>query len=187
MIVNILFFIFAALAVGSAISVIVRRNPVHSGVSLLLTFVSFAAIYILLNAQFIAAIQITIYAGAILVLVLFVIMLLNLRDPGVKYTKLLFGTGQGIAAMVFVGLLVLEMATLFFLKYIKIAGASGDYSNAKIAETGAIQSLAEVLFTKFLYPFEVASVLLLVALIGAVSLTRRRKNIQSTTEEGGES
>jgi NADH-quinone oxidoreductase subunit J len=171
----------------SALGVVMRKNPVHSGVSLLMTFVSFAALYILLNAQFIAVIQITIYAGAILVLVLFVIMLLNLREPGRGFVDLAFNTRQGIAALVFVGLFIIELATLLFLRYFQPGNASGPYSNAKISANGSIESLSEVLFTKYLFPFEVASVLLLVAIIGAVVLTRREKQGATDTEEGGQS
>lgn len=185
MIYQILFFIFAALAILSAISVIVRRNPVHSGISLLVTFVCFAAIYILLNAQFIAVIQVTIYAGAILVLVLFTIMLLNLRQSGPKFLDLLFNTRLGVASLVFVGLLILEFATLFALNAISPARVSGGYGNSVIQANGAIESLSEVLFTKYLYPFEVASVLLLVAIIGAVVLSRRSTPPAVQAKKGG--
>jgi NADH-quinone oxidoreductase subunit J len=187
MIYQILFFVFAALAVLSALGVVMRKNPVHAGVSLLMTFVSFAALYILLNAQFIAVIQITIYAGAILVLVLFVIMLLNLREPGRGFIDLAFSTRQGVAALVFIGLFIIELATLLFLRTFDPANATGKYSTAKISSTGSIQSLSEVLFTKYLFPFEVASVLLLVAIIGAVVLTRHEKKVATETEEGGKS
>ncbi len=187
MIYHVLFFVFAALAVLSALGVVMRKNPVHAGVSLLMTFVSFAALYILINAQFIAVIQITIYAGAILVLVLFVIMLLNLRDPGRGFIDLAFNTRQGVAALVFVGLFIIELVTLLFLRYFQPANTSGPYSTAKINATGSIESLAEVLFTKYLFPFEVVSVLLLVAIIGAVVLTRRDSKVASDTEEGGQS
>lgn len=186
MIYKVLFIVFGLLAVGSAMAVVTRRNPVNAGVSLLLTFVSFAALYILLNAQFIAAIQITIYAGAILVLVLFVIMLLSLRTPGRGFSQILFGTRQGVAVLVFIGLFVLELATLLYLRYFQTAGVVGDYSNATIKSEGAIQSLSDVLFTKYLFPFEAASVLLLVAIIGAVVLTRRTKTAGEKAEKGGE-
>jgi NADH-quinone oxidoreductase subunit J len=184
MMIQVLFGIFAALCIGSALMVVTRRNPVNAGVWLLLTFVSMAAMYILLNAQFIAVIQITIYAGAILILVLFVIMLLNLRTPGRKLTELLFGTRQGIAAIVFVGLFALELATILFLKVSRFGEATGLYSNEKIAEDGAIQSLSEALFSTYLLPFEVASFLLLAAIIGAVVMTRKAENSE---QEGGTS
>ena len=98
----------------------------------------------------------------------------------------MFGSRQGVAALVFVGLFVLELATLFYLRYFRTAGTVGTYSNAKIQSTGAIQSLSEVLFTKYLLPFEVVSVLLLVAIIGAVVLTRKTKNEPGKAEKGGE-
>lgn len=185
MIVNILFLIFSLMTLGSALLVITRRNPINAGVSLLMTFVSLAAIYILLNAQFIAIIQITIYAGAILVLVLFVIMLLNLRDPGRTITDLLFNTRQGVASLVFFAMLVVELVTVFILRYRPSTASVGTYNNQVIAETGAIQSLSEVLFTKFLLPFEVASVLLLVAIIGAVVLTKKGRDDDVENEKGG--
>ena len=183
MIAKLLFFVFAILAMGSAVGVVTRRNPIHSGISLLVTFFSFACIYILLNAQFIAVIQITIYAGAILVLELFVIMLLNLREPGPKFIDLVTGSKFGISALLVSGVFALQMAIFWLLKSYKIPNIGGQYDSGKIAENGAIKSLSEVLFNDYLYPFEVASVLLLVAIIGAVILTRREK---AGEKNGGE-
>lgn len=187
---KLLFLVFAILAIGSALGVVIRRNPVHSGVSLLMTFFAFACIYIMIGAQFLAVIQITVYAGAILVLVLFVIMLLNLRDPGPGFGSLVLGTKQGIAALVFVGMLVMQFATFWFLRAWSVnTGAKEQFSNEFLARegNGAIETLGLVLFQDFLYPFEVASVLLLVAIIGAVILTRRYGKSGADSGKGGKS
>ena len=104
---TLLFYVFGILAVISALMVITRRNPMYSAISLLATFVSIAALYILLNAQFIAVIQITVYAGAILVLILFVIMLLNQKEAGEAFFDIT-STGQRVAAILLAAAVLFE-------------------------------------------------------------------------------
>ena len=168
-----LLVVFSITAIASALTMITRSNPVNAGVSLLGVFVSLAAMYIVLNAQFIAAIQITIYAGAILVLVLFVIMLLNLKDPGRSFKDLITGSRQGLAVIAVMAVFAVELYVILVKTPFTPASVSGPYTDKVIAGEGAIQSLSSVLFSNYILPFEVASVLLLIAIIGAVALTRR--------------
>jgi NADH-quinone oxidoreductase subunit J len=164
-----LFYIFSAVAVLSALMVIVRRNPVHSALFLVLTFFCVAGIYLLLHAQFIAAIQIIVYAGAIMVLFLFVIMLLNLREGSRSSGG---HTLQGVTGIL-VGLaLFYSLAVVVTGSF--LPGMKGSYPAAEVEAAGHTRVVAKLLFTEFLLPFEVTSVLLLVAIIGAVVLARRR-------------
>jgi len=165
---TVLFVLLAVFAVVTAILVIVQRNPVASAIFLILTFFSLAGIYLLLHAEFIAAIQVLVYAGAIMVLFLFVIMLLNLEKE--KRTaagnRLLKGVG------VLLGLALLVQIGVLFQKVL-LEGTKGSYPPEKVASLGNPQVVARLLFTDFLLPFEITSVLLLVAIIGAIMLAKR--------------
>jgi len=164
------FYILAVLAVLSAFNVIIMRSPVYCAVSLVCCFFCLGVIYVLLNNEFVAAIQILVYAGAIMVLFLFVIMLLNLRTgPGYalapNVTKLL-----GIA--VTVGILA-QLAGVFTSPAVRL-GPMGEYSAARVAEEGSIQIIGKLLFVDYVLPFEVISVLLMVSVMGAVLLAKKR-------------
>jgi len=153
---------------GLSILVVTRRNPVHSVLWMLILFVHIAALYLFLNAEFLAAIQIIIYAGAILILFLFVIMLLNLRKEEAekrfhKYWFLCF-----IAAAGFMVFLVV------ILSKISIFPPLGNYSIQRIQSEGSIMTIGKVLYTEYLFPFEIASVILLVAMVGAVVLAKKK-------------
>ena len=168
MVETVLFVILAVFAVVTAFLVIVQRNPVTSAIFLILTLFSLAGIYLLLHAEFIAAIQVLVYAGAIMVLFLFVIMLLNLEKEQRRVTRnrLLKGVG------VLLGLaLLIQTGTLF--QRVLLEGTQGGYSPEKVAAAGNTQVVARLLFTDFLLPFEITSVLLLVAIIGAILLAKR--------------
>ncbi len=163
----IVFFIFALLAVLGALGVPLLRNPVHCALSLAATFVSLAAIYVLLNAPFIAAAQVLIYAGAILILFLFVTMLLNPnleigegRLPGIRWVALLVG----LALITQVGG-VLASATL--------APGRGKFTPEFVAQQGHTQIIGTLLFSEFLLPFEITSFLLLVAIVGTMVIARQ--------------
>ena len=166
----VLFYLFALAAVVCGVLTITRRNPINSAISLLGAFVSLAALYLLLNAQFIAVIQITIYAGAILVLILFTIMLLRIREIGKGLFDITSGA-QRVAALV----LSFIMFLLLIYALLHSAGVIGRVGDelAEVPELGPTQTLAKKLFSTYIYPFEVASVLLLVGVIGAYILTRR--------------
>jgi NADH-quinone oxidoreductase subunit J len=165
---TVLFVLLAVFAVVTAILVIVQRNPVASAIFLILTFFSLAGIYLLLHAEFIAAIQVLVYAGAIMVLFLFVIMLLNLEKEKriVTRNRLLKGVG------VLLGLaLLVQIGTVF--QKVLLEGTKGSFSPEKVASLGNTQVVAQLLFTDFLLPFEITSVLLLVAIIGAIMLAKK--------------
>jgi NADH-quinone oxidoreductase subunit J len=163
-----LFVIFAVIAVATAVLVVVQRNPVSSAIFLILTFFALAGIYLLLHAEFIAAIQIIVYAGAIMVLFLFVIMLLNLEKEKrlVARNRLLKGVG------VFLGAVLLAQIGMV-LQRVLLEGTPGKFPPEKVTALGNTQVVAQLLFTDFLLPFEITSVLLLVAIIGAIVLAKR--------------
>jgi len=157
------FAVFAFLAVASAMVVVTHRNPVYSVMSLVVTLISLAVMFVLLGAPFLAALQVLVYTGAILVLFLFVIMLLNIEREEPSGTHKLQKLGAALAALVFAGLL----ATWF-------VGAQGNAPTAPLdAEAVALVPLARALFSKYLLPFEIVGVLLLAAVIAATALARR--------------
>jgi len=158
----ILFYAFAGLAVVSALVVVGQRNPIYSAFALIVTLCSLSVIFGLLGSPFIAALQVIVYAGAIMVLFLFVLMLLNVRreqDAPERGGRTLRGV-----ALALVTLLVLQAGTVV-LRYERAAAAGFDASTRK---------MAEVLFSPhFLYVFEATSVLILAALVGAVVLAKK--------------
>ncbi len=163
----IFFFVIAAVAIGSALLMITRANPVKSVLFLILNFFCLAMLYLVLHAQFIAIIQIIVYAGAIMVLFLFVIMLLNLGDDKTLAEK--SGYGRMIAVVLAVMILI-EIA----------AGVSAPLTtglpgtDAQAAEMGTVESIGRSLYTGYLFPFEVTSMLLLVAIIGVIVLAKKK-------------
>ncbi len=168
-----LFVILATVTVGAAVMVIVQRNPVNSAIFLIITFFCLAGIYLLLQAEFIAVIQVLVYAGAIMVLFLFVVMLLNLekeKRPIIRHRlQKIFGVLLGAVLLFQIGMVF--RSTL--LRFSFLDGAKGNFSPEKVAQMGNTQVVARLLFTDFLLPFEITSVLLLVAIIGAIVLAKR--------------
>jgi NADH-quinone oxidoreductase subunit J len=179
------FYLLGGFAVVSALLCIVQKNPVASALWLVSTMFALAGIYVLLNAEFIAAIQILVYAGAVMVLFLFVIMLLNLgKDAGD-----LRGRPARLAALAIAALLLAE---LYLLSRVTpgslavqggIAGGAGSplegfpaglAGRAAPAAQGVVGAIARPLFQEYLIPFEITSVLLLAAAVGAVVLAKRR-------------
>lgn len=162
-----IFAYLAAAIIILSVLVITRRNPVHSVLIMLLLFFHIAALYLTLNAEFLAAIQVIVYAGAILVLFLFVILLLNLKE------EMLVSRYVGpwpLGLMAALGLLF--MITLSLRSF--VAGPSGSVTAAVIKAETHTKVLGEILFTKYLYPFEIVSVVLLVAIIGAIVLAKKK-------------
>ena len=164
-----IFYPLAGLCVAFALGVIINKSPVGSAMSLIAMMLGLAGIFILQQAHFIAILQIIIYAGAIMVLFMFVIMLLNLKGKGEnekwltrdKNTLLTTLTGLLIAGILY--------------KIIKITSSSEFNSPALLPESfGTVREVGTILFTKFVLPFEVASILLLVAMIGAVVLAKSK-------------
>jgi NADH-quinone oxidoreductase subunit J len=165
---QLVFYLFAGLAVASSVLMITRKNPVHSAMFLVLTLFAIAAIFVLLNAHFLAALQVVVYAGAILVLFLFVIMLLNLGhdfDPDVKpRLAWVFGGGLGLVLL----------AELFVALRGFPSSPAVDLLTVWFEEKGAVAGVAEPLFRTQVVAIEAAAVLLLVAMVGAVVIAKRR-------------
>src|SRR5437016_5264926 len=163
--VAILFILFAGLAIGCAISMVAQRNPLYSAISLIGVFISLACLYVTLAAPFIAAVQVIIYAGAIMVLVVFVIMLLNVEEPERQPLRLrsLIPIAVGLAAILF--------AEAAFIIYFVQASPSTPTRN--VSDIGLTSSIGTGLFTAYLLPFEITSILLLMAIVGAMTLARR--------------
>jgi NADH-quinone oxidoreductase subunit J len=170
---TIVFYLFAALIVFAALRVITARNPVHAVLFLVLAFISSAGIWLLLEAEFLAITLVLVYVGAVMVLFLFVVMMLD-----INLTRLREGFWRWLPfGAALAGLMALEMIwVLGSQETLKGAGAAvkhaADYSNTK--------ELGRLLYTDYVYPFEIAAVILLVAMVAAIALTlRRRKDAKS--------
>ena len=160
-----IFALFATVAVASGLLVVMARDPIHSALSLVVSLVQVAAIFILLGSPFLAAIQIFVYVGAVMVLFLFVIMMLDVRkEARARFLE------KGVApTLVVVALLGGEMLALLLASK-RLPAFSAD---AQGGSAGSLEELSKTLFSDYLFPFEVASVVLLVALVGAVVLARQ--------------
>ena len=158
----ILFFAFAALAVIGAVALIALREPIHSALALILVMISLAVLYLLLGAEFIAAVQIIVYAGAIMVLFVFVIMLLNAREEErTNLSRLARYVGMPLGI-----LLTLQLA------YWIARGAAGHVAT-QVATAASTRALSNLLFRAFVLPFELTSILILIAILGAVVLAKK--------------
>ena len=168
-IVQIITYVFAALALGSALMVITAKNPVQAALSLVLTFFLSAGIWLTLEAEFLAISLILVYVGAVMVLFLFVVMMLDiniaqLRAGFIRYLPI----GLLVAVLMAVLLVMVVGPAHFGLEqFAEPARHAADYSN--------IRELGSVMYTVYVYPFEIASVILLVAIIAAIALTHRRR------------
>jgi len=160
------FYLFAAISVAASLLVIAQRNPIHSVLLLIASFGALSGLYVLLDAPFVAVIQIIVYAGAIMVLFLFVIMLLNLSDDGAEARhrgRVVFRLGAWIGG----GVLAVELSAFFLrVPFPEPATPPAGY--------GGAEAVATALFVDYLLPFELTSILLLVAVVGAVVLAQRR-------------
>ena len=159
-----LFFLFAGLAIMCAISMVYHRNPLYSAISLVGVFISLSCIYVTLAAPFIAAVQILIYAGAIMVLVVFVIMLLNLEDDtGRNRLGYLYALGGGL------GVILLAQTLFIFYAVMRAPQQPVDPNTT----AGKTLSIGQAMYTEYLLPVEIVGILLLMAIIGSVILARR--------------
>ncbi|HEY0097494.1 MAG TPA: NADH-quinone oxidoreductase subunit J [Pyrinomonadaceae bacterium] len=167
---TLLFVLLAGLAIGSAIAMVVQRNPLYSAISLIGVFIALAGLYLTLAAPFLAAIQIIVYAGAIMVLVVFVIMLLNVEEEEHKPLRLGYLTA---VAILLAAILFGEAG--FILYFMGRSGVEPLDPNAvgNASNVGLTASIGTGLFTNYLLPFEITSVLLLMAIVGAMTLARR--------------
>lgn len=161
---EILFYSLSAMAIGSAIFVVLSKNPVHSVLWLIVTFFAISGHYILMNAQFLGIVNLIVYAGAIMVLFLFVIMLMNLNsDSEPQKNKWL-----RLAGIVAGGCFMLVMVAA--LKNAEVKGMTTQFNTGDI---GLINNLGKVLFTEYVVPFEISSILFLSAMVGAVVIGKK--------------
>lgn len=163
--VSILFYLFAGLAIACAISTVYHKNPLYSAISLVGVFISLACIYVTLAAPFIAAVQVLVYAGAIMVLVVFVIMLLNLDDDKpLNNLRYLYVVGGLLGAVL--------LAQTFFIFY---AVSKTPNAPVEASDAGLTMSVGKAMYTEYLLPVEIVGILLLMAIVGAVIMSRHLK------------
>ena len=167
---EILFYAFSAVLVVAALGVITARNPVHAALFLVFTFVNSAVLWMLLEAEFLAIVLVLVYVGAVMVLFLFVVMML---DVNVAQMREGFAKHAYLGAIIAV-LVVFEIGSVVWVKHLgsdtaaaAVTAAADGYSNTR--------ALGQVLYTKYLYPFELAAVLLLIAIVAAITLTMRHR------------
>ncbi len=163
----ILFILFAGMAIGCAVSMVVQRNPLYGAISLVGVFISLACIYVTLAAPFIAAVQVIVYAGAIMVLVVFVIMLLNVEEEERRAIRLRY---LAPAAILLAAVLMAEASFIIFTINHSPQHPS---ASANPSTAGLTAEIGKGLFTQYLLPFEITSLLLLMAIVGAMTLARR--------------
>jgi NADH-quinone oxidoreductase subunit J len=166
----IFFLILSLIAISTALGMLLSRNAIYSALFLVLNFITVAVFYLLLGAPFIAMAQVTVYAGAIMVLFLFVIMLLGAENISGE-----FNWRRAIFPGAIAGILAIEATVIFLTR----ARPVGDVAqpDASVNTVTNLRALGEALFTQYLLPFEVTSILLLVAMIGAIVLVRKEKRV----------
>lgn len=168
----IFFYLFAGIAIAFALLTVIQKSPVASAFSLVVVFFCFAAIYALMSAHLVAALQILVYAGAIMVLFVFVIMLLNADSP-------LFDMGRtpmALRGLVGVAGALLLAAFVFVFKQSTLPTTPGPFSLEKIeAAGGNTRVLSEVLFSDYILPFELTSVLLLAGIVASIAIAKRKR------------
>jgi NADH-quinone oxidoreductase subunit J len=160
----VIFFVLAAVTVAGAVSLIIQRHPIHSALSLIVVMVALAGLYLLMGAEFVAAVQIIVYGGAIMVLFIFVIMLLNAgEEERTNFSKLALYAGIPLAVAV-TGLIAAALVNS------RTTAALPPAAPVTLTST---RTLSTLLFTDFVYPFELTSFLILVAILGALVLAQR--------------
>ncbi len=163
-----LFYVFALILIFAAVRVITVRNPVHAALFLVLAFFTSAALWLLIEAEFLAIAMVLVYVGAVMVLFLFVIMMLDInvdpvREGFIKYLPV----GATVALLIVIEMGLVVSSSYFSGDQYQLIAHAADYSNTK--------ELGSVLYTFYVYPFEIAAVILLVAIVAAISLTMRRR------------
>ena len=158
----------AFVAIVSSILMVTRKNPIHSALFLILTLLCTAILFFLLQSPFIAIIQILVYAGGIMMLIVFVIMLLELEEELRLPLKISFSKGVGVL------MVLLIMMGLFFGVAGGVKGSSGVYTPETVGPVGSVKAVGKLLFTDYLLPFEIVSILLLAAMVGAIVLAKKR-------------
>jgi NADH-quinone oxidoreductase subunit J len=164
------FLVASVLTIFCSIMMVTRKNPIHSALWLIVAFFSLAVIYLVLHAQFIAIAQIMVYAGAIMMLIVFVIMLIQLEVEGLQRGRL---SGVKIMGAIITVILFLEIGAAVMT----FTGAGTKVaSTTAVQDMGTVASVGRALYGQYLFPFEVASILLLIGVVGAVVLARKRKD-----------
>lgn len=158
----------ACFVILTSILMVTRRNPIHSALFLALTFLLTAVLFLLLRNPFIAIIQVLVYAGAIMMLIVFVIMLLELKSELRSALRVSFSKGAAVVTV------LLVLLCLFFAVSREPKGASGEYTSEMVSQLGSIKVVGKLLFTDYLLPFEIVSILLVAAIVGAVVLAKER-------------
>ncbi len=161
------FYIFAALTVIGSVVVVMHKNPVASAIAMVLTFFFTAALFILLRAQFIAVIQVLVYAGAIIVLFLFTVMFLNIKEKSLQFDA--GGIAKKITFLSLIMVVVGYFASRLITDTVTVSEASEGF--------GTAESVGNILFTDYLLPFELTSLLIIAAIIGVVSIARSSKDL----------
>ena len=169
MLVEVLFWVFAAILASSALAMICVRNPVHAALLLVLCFFTSAAIWLLIEAEFLAVVLILVYVGAVMVLFLFVVMMLdiNIEEVRARFTRYTwFGA-------IVAGVVVFQLVSVVWTRSFGIDVTKG--ATPQPATYSNTADLGTVLYTQYVYPFELAAVLLLIAIVAAISLTMRKR------------
>ena len=166
---EIVFYAFSALMVVAALGVVSARNPVHSALFLVLTFFATSAIWLLLEAEFLAIVLVLVYVGAVMVLFLFVVMMLDINITSMRQGMMRYAPfGAAIAILLIIQMIMVVGPESFGLDVFALPEKhAADYSNTK--------ELGRILYTDYVYAFELASVILLVAIVAAIALTMRRR------------
>ncbi len=167
---NILFYIFAVLTIAAALVVVSHKNPITSAISLVLVLFSTAVLFVLLSAPFVAVIQVLVYAGAIMVLFLFTVMFLNLRENALS-----FDTGRLLPKFVVLALILMVTGVISHTIF-KSSPSIGSLSATPPEGFGSVKGVSTLLFTDYILPFELTSILILVAILGVVTIALRRSN-----------
>lgn len=171
-----LFYFLAFVSILTALMVVFAKHPVHSVLYLIITFFAIAGQYILLNAQFLAIVHIIVYAGAIMVLFLFVLMMLNLNREAETHRS---------NTMKFIGVITAGMLLVTLTAALK-EGMSPEGANIQVGQNGLVHALGAKLFSTYVLPFEISSILFLSAMVGAVLLAKRDKNDSVKQEKTSE-
>jgi len=169
LLVEVLFWIFASVLAASALAMITVNNPVHSALLLVLCFFTSAAIWLLIEAEFLAVVLILVYVGAVMVLFLFVVMMLDINIEQVRARVTRYALFGGVVA----GVVVFEIVSVVWTRSLGIDVTTG--AQAQPATYSNTAELGKLLYTEYVYPFELAAVLLLIAIVAAISLTMRKR------------
>lgn len=168
---TILFYIFSAVLIAAAVGVITSRNPVHAALFLVFAFFNSAVLWLLMEAEFLAIVLMIVYVGAVMVLFLFVVMMLDIdlaaiREGFTRYAPL---------GALFAVIVVVEIGAVVFVKRMGLTDETPYLQPSQPADYSNTQALGELLYTQYLYPFELAAVILLIAIVAAIVLTLRRR------------